>query len=279
MTTAPPALIDSHCHLDAAEFAADRDAVIARARGAGVVAQIVPAIGAAHWPALAVLCAHEPDLYPAYGLHPAYLDDHRPADLTLLRERLAQGDAVAVGECGLDFFVDTLDAGQQRHYFRAQLELAREFDLPVIVHARRAVEEVIHTLRAVGALRGVVHSYGGSEEQARQLWKLGFLIGLGGPVSYSRAHRLRRIAATMPLEFLLLESDAPDQPPAAQRGQRNEPASIRDILAEIAALREEPADTIAAATTANARRLFNLAPNAAAAAPAPAASSSGSAAG
>jgi TatD DNase family protein len=256
-----PALIDSHCHLDQPEFDADRDAVIARARAAGVADQVIPAIRAADFAALAQLCATQPGLHAAYGLHPVYLHEHDEArDIALLRAALGRGDAVAVGECGLDFFVEGLDAEGQRSLFRAQLELAREFDLPLILHARRAVEEVIHSLRAVGGLRGVVHSYSGSEEQAQQLWKLGFLLGIGGPLSYSRALRLRRIVAAMPLEYLLLESDAPDQPLAAQRGQRNEPACVAGVLDQVAALRSEPREEIAAATTANARRLFSLAP-------------------
>lgn len=252
-------LIDSHCHLDAPEFDADRGAVVARARSAGVTAQVIPAIRAADWPALADLCARTHGLHAAYGLHPLLLAEHREAHLPLLRERLAQSQATAVGECGLDFFVADLDPELQRFFFRAQLEIAHELGLPVIVHARRAVEEVIHTLRSFGGLHGVVHSYSGSEEQARQLWQQGFLLGIGGPVSYSRAHRLRRVVSEMPLEFLLLESDAPDQPLAEQRGQRNEPASITGVLDVIAALRPEPREIIAAATTANARRLFNLA--------------------
>lgn len=268
-------LVDSHCHLDAPEFDRDRDAVIARARAAGVTEQVIPAVHADAWASLAALCAREAGLHAAYGLHPLYLGQHRDAHLALLRSYLVRGDAVAVGECGLDYFVAELPADAQRHFFHGQLALAREFGLPVIVHARRAVEETIHTLRDYRGLRGVVHSYSGSEEQAAQLWKAGFLLGIGGPVSYSRAHRLRRIVATMPLEFLLLESDAPDQPLAAQRGERNEPASVVRVLDEIAALRTESRETIAAATSANARRLFNLARAPGAPAQAPASSSTG----
>jgi len=202
-------LIDTHCHLDAPEFAADRAAVLARARAAGVVAQIVPAVAASTFDALAALCAAEPDLHAGYGLHPMYLAEHQPEHLDLMRARLAAGGAVAVGECGLDYFVDDLDPELQRRYFVAQVELAREFDLPLVLHARRAVDEVIATLRRIGGVRGVVHSYSGSEEQARQLWKLGFCLGIGGPVTYDRAQRLRRLVATMPIEYLLLETDAP----------------------------------------------------------------------
>lgn len=252
-------LVDSHCHLDAAEFDADRDAVIARARDAGVVHQVIPAIEAAGWPALRALCRDQPDLHPAYGLHPMYLARHREAHLDELREWLANERPVAVGECGLDYFVEDLDPVTQQHYFDAQLRLAREFDLPLIIHARRAVDAVIAAVRRVGDLRGVVHSFSGSPEQARQLWNAGFLIGLGGPVTYERAQRLRGLVASMPLEHLLLETDAPDQPDAAIRGQRNEPARVSVICRTIARLRGEPEDDIAAVTRGNAARLFGLA--------------------
>jgi len=252
-------LVDSHCHLDAAEFDADRDAVVARAEAAGVAAQIVPAIALAGFPKLRALCAGRAGLHAAYGLHPMYLDAHRPEHLDALRGWLERERPVAVGECGLDFFVEGLDADAQRLYFTRQLELAREFDLPVIVHARRAVDEVVATLRRIGGLRGVVHSFSGSQEQARQLWKLGFCLGLGGPVTYARARRLRALAAAMPIEFLLLETDAPDQPLCAHRGERNEPARLAEVLDAVAALRGEPREAIAAATSRNAQRLFGLA--------------------
>lgn len=251
-------LVDSHCHLDAPEFDADRDAVIARARAAGVAAQVIPAIAFSGFEKLRDLCAAQADLHAAYGLHPMYLAEHRPEHLDALREWLEREHPVAVGECGLDFFVEGLDADEQRRYFTGQLELARDFDLPVIVHARRAVDEAIAAIRRVGALRGVVHSFSGSAEQARQLWNLGFLIGLGGPVTYDRANKLRGLVATMPIEFLLLETDAPDQPLATHRGERNEPAYLGEVAATVAALRSVGVDDVARATSANARRLFAL---------------------
>jgi TatD DNase family protein len=208
---------------------------------------------------LRALCAANEDLHPAWGLHPMYLAEHRPEHLDALCDWLGRERPVALGECGLDFFVEGLDPAMQRLYFVRQLELAREFDLPLILHARRAVDEVIATLRRIGGLRGVVHSFSGSDEQARQLWKLGFLIGLGGPITYERAHRLRALAATMPLEFLLLETDAPDQPLATHRGERNEPGYLSEVLATIAALRNEDPQAIAQTTARNARNLFGLA--------------------
>jgi len=249
-------LYDSHCHLDAPGFDPDRAEVLARARAAGVTRQLVPAVDRAGWEAIAALCDADPGLRPAWGLHPMFLDRHRPAHLDELAEWLATRRPAAVGECGLDFFVEGLDPDTQRLYFRRQLGLAREFDLPVVIHARRAVDEVIATLRQVGGLRGVVHSWSGSEEQARQLFAMGFSLGIGGPVTYERARRLRRTVATMPIEHLLLETDAPDQPDAGHRGQRNEPARLGRVLETVAALRGESPDSVAQATTANARRLF-----------------------
>lgn len=251
-------LVDSHCHLDASEFDADRSDVIARARAAGVQVQVVPAVTAASWPKLRETCRMADGLYPAYGLHPTFLDAHRPEHLDELRGWIERERPCAVGECGLDFFVAGLDAELQQQYFMGQLRVARDFDLPVIVHARRAVDAVIAAIKQVGGLRGVVHSFPGSPEQAAQLHKLGFLLGLGGPLTYDRAQRLQRLVATMPLEQLLLETDAPDQPDAGIRGERNEPSRLPVILDTVARLRGQPAEDIAAQTTANAKRLFGL---------------------
>ena len=187
-----------------------------------------------------------------------FLDRHQPAHLDRLREWLQRERPCALGECGLDFFVDGLDPDAQRLYFQRQLELAREFELPLILHARQALEDVILAIRRIGGLRGVVHSFSGSAEQAQRLWDLGFHLGIGGPVTYERAKRLRAIVATMPIEFLLLETDAPDQPLAGHRGERNEPARLPDVCDIVALLRDESPAAIAAATTHNARRLFGI---------------------
>ena len=251
-------IVDSHCHLDDPEFDRDRAAVVQRARAAGVVAQVVPAIDRGTWEQTREACALAPGLYPAYGLHPLLLAKHQPGHLDELAQWLEREGPVAVGECGLDYYVEGLDPDTQRMYFRRQLELARDFDLPVIVHARRAFEEAIAELRRLPGLRGVVHSWAGSEEQARQLFAMGFCLGLGGPVTYERAKRIRRVAASMPLEFLLLETDAPDQPDSGRRGERNEPAHLVTVLECIARLRGVEPEDVARATTANARRLFAI---------------------
>jgi TatD DNase family protein len=251
-------LVDSHAHLDLEAFDADRPAVIARAGMAGVRHLVVPATDCESWPRVQKLCDGRPDIHPAYGLHPLFMARHRLEHLDRLGEWLDEHAAVAVGEIGLDYHQEETDRTRQHRFFETQLRLARGLDLPVIVHARQALEEVTLALRRCAGVRGVVHSFSGSEQQAGKLWDLGFHLGIGGPVTYERAQRLRRIVARMPIQFLLLESDAPDQPDAAHRGQRNEPARIIEILRCVAELRGESEQHVAQATTANALRLFGL---------------------
>ncbi|WP_201315254.1 TatD family hydrolase [Dyella sp. EPa41] len=251
-------LTDSHAHIDDAGFAADQAAMFERARDAGVRHIVVPAVDRASWPRIAALCDANPQAYPAYGLHPMFLDQHRPEHLDELPGQLETHRAVAVGEIGLDYFVPELDPERQREYFHRQLRIARDLDLPVVVHARRAVDEATSTIKRIGGLRGVVHSFSGSEQQAQRLWDMGFHIGIGGPVTYERAQRLRHIVATMPIDRLLLETDSPDQPGACHRGQRNEPANLTEVLQVIAQLRGESEEAIASATTANASSLFGF---------------------
>lgn len=251
-------LIDSHCHLDDPAFDTDRPAVLARAAAVGVRALVLPAVSARHWPRLRAVAASGEGLYAAYGLHPMLLAEHRPEQIRELAEWLERERPVAVGECGLDFYVEGLDRETQIDYFDAQLRLARDFDLPVILHARRAIDVVLKYLRRYPGLRGVVHSFAGSLQQAEQLFARGFRIGLGGPLTYPRAQRLRGVAAALALEAIMLETDAPDQPGLARRGQRNEPACIVEVLETLAELRGETPGAVARATTQNARELFGL---------------------
>jgi TatD DNase family protein len=251
-------LTDSHAHIDDASFASDREAMFQRAREAGIRHIVVPAIDQASWPRIAELCADHAEALPAYGMHPIYIDQHRAEHIQQLTAWLKAHRAVAVGEIGLDYFLPELDVERQREYFLQQLHVALDFDLPVIVHARRAMDEVTSTMRRIGGLRGVVHSFSGSLQQAERLWDMGFHLGIGGPVTHERAQRLRHIVATMPIERLLLETDAPDQPGACHRGERNEPSNIVEVLNVIAGLRGESPEAIAEATTRNARNLFRF---------------------
>lgn len=251
-------LFDTHCHLDVDAFDPDRAAVIGRARAAGISDQLIPAIEAATWDGLRDACAGIEGLHPAYGLHPLLLSSHCEAHLALLREWIEAERPRAVGECGLDFHDPSLDRNRQLWLLDAQLAIAREFELPVVLHARGAVDAVIAAIKRFPGLTGIVHSFAGSPDQARALHRLGMLIGIGGPVTYPRARRLRSIVATLPIEQLVLETDSPDQPVCGRQGERNEPACLTRILEEVARLRNEDPGELASATSANARALLGL---------------------
>lgn len=252
------ALVDSHVHVDDTRLMLDRENVLEAARKNNVAAQIVPAVSQQHWPRLKLLCDAHKDLHPCYGLHPCYYTEHKESHVHELAQWLGKEPAVAVGECGLDYAIAGADKAHQQHLFAAQLALAREFDLPIVIHAVKAVEDVIRMIRASGHYRGMVHSFNGSMQQASRLIDLGYMLSFGGAVTHPRAKRLQGLVANLPLDALLLETDSPDQPPSKYPGQRNEPAYLVDIWQSISALRTEDADTIAANTTANACRLFDL---------------------
>jgi len=251
-------LIDSHSHFDDDSFDGDREAALQRAETAGVEAQVIPAVKAGWWPRIRELCRQHPSLHPTYGLHPMYLDDHREGHLSELSAWVEQERPVAIGECGLDFYIDDPRPEQQQRYFEGQLAIARDSGLPVIIHARRSVEEVINTLRRHPGVQGVLHSYSGSEQQAERLVDMGFCLSFGGPVTYERAKRLHRLVAVLPLSAILLETDAPDQPSASHRGERNEPAYLPEILETVSRLRGEAPETVAEQTRINTCRLFGL---------------------
>ena len=261
-----PPWIDTHCHLDAPEFASDRDAVRAQARAVGVVHCVLPAVERAHWGALPALAARHGDSY-ALGIHPLYTDRADPTDLQALARMLqAHRDdprLVAVGEIGLDGFVPGLDLSRQTQFYRAQLQLARRFDLPVILHVRRSADLLLKALREIPVAGGIAHAFNGSLQQAQAFVALGFKLGFGGALTYDRALQLRRLATTLPPDALVLETDAPDIPPhwlyvtAEQRAQgqpqgRNTPAELPRIAAVLAQLRGCGLPELAAQTRANA---------------------------
>jgi TatD DNase family protein len=256
--TGTPGIIDTHCHLDCPEFAADREAVLARARAAGVIAQLIPAIHRAGWPDLIALCARHPDLHPALGLHPVYLDQHQDRDLAALERALADTKPTAVGEIGLDFYLRDLDRARQTRLFEAQLAVARQARLPVILHVRKAHQEMLAILRRSPPVGGIVHAFSGGIEEARRYIDLGLKLGFGGMLTFERSTKLRHLAAQLPLAALVLETDAPDLTVAAHQGSRNSPEYLPDVLAALAEVRAEPAADLARATTANARAALGL---------------------
>lgn len=245
--------IDTHCHLDAAEFDGQQAAIVREAQAAGVATLVLPAIERANFATVQTLCARYPNCAPAYGIHPMYTDRARPADLDVLRVYLARPETAAVGEIGMDFFIPHYDQACQEYFFIEQLKLAREFDLPVLLHIRRAQDSVLKHLRQIRVCGGIAHAFNGSAQQAHEFIKLGFKLGFGGAMTYSRATRLRELAASLPAESIVLETDAPDIPPDfLERGLPNKPGYLPRIAQALAELRGISPEEIARVTTANA---------------------------
>jgi TatD DNase family protein len=250
-------LIDTHCHLDAQEFDDDRDAVWARAQVAGVETCVVPAITAATFDAtLSMRTRYGCPI--ALGLHPIYERTHRDSHIAELDSLIARERPVAVGEIGLDFFVEGLDAVRQVDIFAAQLKLAAKYDLPVLLHVRKSQDQVLKQLRRFGIRRGIAHAFNGSPQQADAYIAQGFKLGFGGTLTFERSLNIRRLAKELPLECIVLETDAPDISPAWAYKQRNEPAYLARIATEFAELRGISVEEASTATTANARAVLSI---------------------
>jgi TatD DNase family protein len=261
-----PGWIDTHCHLDADEFALDRHGVRERAASASVMHCVIPAVEVGQFAVVRDLAHRYGDSY-ALGIHPLRTGGADPQrELDLLEQALAAATSdprlVAVGEIGLDYFVQGLDAARQELFYRHQLELARRHGLPVILHVRRSADALLKQLRRA-RVTGIAHAFNGSEQQAREFVSLGFRLGFGGAVTFERALQIRRLAADLPLGSIVLETDSPDMPPhwlyvpveqrAAGRPQgRNEPAQLPRIAQVVASLRGIELDELAQATTRNA---------------------------
>jgi TatD DNase family protein len=252
--------IDTHCHLDAAEFGDMQSDIVRNAQAAGVYRIVVPSVAGNNFETVRSLCKKYPSCFPAYGIHPMYTDTALPNDLDVLREYLTQYQPVAIGEIGLDFFINHYDQACQEHFFVEQLKLAKEFDLPVLLHIRRAQDTILKHLRhfyprvgpSTGLRTGIAHAFNGSRQQADEFIKLGFKLGFGGAMTYPRATKLRELAATLPLESIVLETDAPDIPPDfLERGQPNKPEYLPRIAQTLAELRGMTLEEIARITTQN----------------------------
>ncbi|HFD79477.1 MAG TPA: TatD family deoxyribonuclease [Gammaproteobacteria bacterium] len=251
-------LVDTHCHLDLDAFEADRGQVLERARAAGVTRMVLPAVDAAHWNGLLRLCRDQPGLFPALGLHPVFLDRHGAGDVAALERAVERHSPVAIGEIGLDFLLRELDRARQQQLFEAQLEVARNAGLPVILHVRKAHDQVLATLRRIPVAGGTAHAFNGSLQQAHQYLDLGFRLGFGGMLTYARSTRLRRLARALPPQGLVLETDAPDMTVAAHHGERNSPEYLPYCLQALAEVRDEEPEELARQTTENARAVFAL---------------------
>ncbi len=251
-------LIDSHCHIDVAAFDADRDEVLSRCRQQGIRRLVVPAIDARGWDGLLALCEKEQGLYPALGLHPVFVEQHKAEDVEKLDAKLAATKVIAVGEIGLDFYIKELDRQQQIELFEAQLTIAAKHDLPVILHTRKAHDEVLRSLRKIKVKGGVSHAFNGSQQQAKQYIDIGFKLGFGGTMTYEGSHKIHQLAKALPLESIVLETDAPDMVVASHRGERNSPEYLTESLNALARIRDEDINHIAEQTTANTCEVFGL---------------------
>ena len=259
--------LDTHCHLDADEFAADRDGVIERAALSGVSGVLIPAVRARDYLAVKDLAHHAANILPAtcytLGIHPIYTPEAKESDLISLRQSVidAMDDPrfVGIGEIGLDYFLPELDSHHQAFFFEAQLDLAKEFDLPVILHVRRSQDAILKALRSRKLTGGIAHAFNGSFQQAEQFIQHNFVMGFGGAMTFPRALQIRRLAKDLPLESLVLETDAPDIPPAwlaHQEHHRNEPGELPQISSVLAEIRSSLITQMQSICSSNALRVL-----------------------
>lgn len=221
---------------------------------------ILPGVDQAGWQRIMTLCSQEEGLYAAPGLHPMYLAQHHPRHIKDLEQLAGSGKIVAIGEIGLDYYMPGLDKAVQQDLFEQQLAIATTAGLPLLLHVRKAHDQVLATLRRKRfANGGIVHAYTGSLQQAHQYLKLGFVISICGTITYDRAQRIRKIAVKLPADALVMETDAPDIPLASHRGEDNLPQYLPEVLATLAALRGESIEMVARYTMANAQRVLAIA--------------------
>lgn len=251
-------LIDSHCHLDFRDFDADREQILQHCQQSGIEKIIVPGVTINGWQKQLELCRSYPMLVPALGCHPMFMHEHPDNAGRFLDEAVTNYQPVAIGEIGLDFYVADTDIDAQTKLFETQLDIAVAHHLPVILHVRKAHDEVLKLLRRKKLVGGIVHAFSGSAQQAEQYRQLKFLLGIGGALTYPRAQRLQRLFAELPLSQIVLETDAPDMPLCGYQGQRNTPENITLILEKLSQLRDESAEEIATVTSANCRQLFRI---------------------
>ncbi|MFT5137591.1 MAG: TatD DNase family protein [Arenicella sp.] len=271
-------LVDTHCHIDFAVFDEDRDQILCRATALGVKTIVVPAVSASSWQQTIEICAPRladegalntntqgllkpavqgsANLLLALGLHPMFIDQHQPQHLTELDVLIGQHSPIAVGEIGLDFFQRELDREKQLAYFTKQLIIAKRHALPVIIHNRKAHDQCIKLLSQHQVKGGIIHAFNGSIQQAEKYIELGFLLGFGGMLTYQRSRKLRQLAKTLPIDSLVLETDAPDMTVSQHAGQRNSPEYLPLILKELAEIKQMKTSDVAQACTQNFRKVF-----------------------
>lgn len=251
-------LIDSHCHLDDDRLDSNRLEVINAAREVGVEHFIVPATTQQRWPLLRKLQQTHSDIHIAYGYHPMFMQQHTQTNMEQLESIITEHGAIAVGECGLDFFHSKCDENEQKSLFEQQLNVAQNLSIPIIVHSRKSLDIVISMLRKKQLVGGVLHSFSGSLQQAKQLNDLGFKLGIAATVCFDRAKKLQTIVKEIALDNIVLESDAPDQTGPDFKGQLNQPAFMHKQLYKVAELKKLNVDEVAKQTSLNVMHLFQI---------------------
>lgn len=252
-------LADSHCHLNYKGLAEQQNDVIARARDTGVVAMLNIATRESEWDDVLATAEREADIWATVGVHPHEADTHSHVDAACLTERAVHPRIVGLGECGLDYYYEHSDRAAQQRSFRAHCAAARATGLPIIVHTRDAEDDTLAILKdelGKGAFAGVIHCFTGTSAFADQILALGFYISISGIVTFKNARELQDIATRLPVDRLLIETDAPFLAPVPHRGKTGEPAFVADTCRFIAGLRGIPAGELAAATADNFHRLF-----------------------
>lgn len=251
-------LTDTHCHLDINAFDTDRTEILDRCELIGVTRIVVPGIEARNWHKLQTVCDSSAFLYASYGLHPMFIDRHKQSDFTELEQHIEDKRPIAVGEIGLDFYLPDVDKIQQHNYFETQLAIAQKAHLPVLLHVRKSHDAILSALKRTRVSGGICHAFNGSLQQAHRYIDLGFKLGFGGMLTYERSHKLRKMSKQLPLEAIVLETDAPDMTGFSHHGQRNSPEYLPECLEALAMLRNEDLDTIAHQTTLNAEDVLDF---------------------
>ncbi len=255
-------MIDTHCHLDFQEFDHDRDSVLSRCRENGVEQIVVPSVTAATFKRTIDTCNHYPNLTLTLGLHPVFIDAHQPQDLIELDSLIQQHAPKAVGEIGLDFFEKHLISEnlkeKQLVFFTKQLIIAKQNDLPVIIHNRKAHDECLRLLSETKVNGGIIHAFNGSIQQAHKYIELGFALGFGGMLTFERSTKLRALAEAIPLEAMVLETDAPDMTVSEHKGQRNSPEYLPFVQQAVASIKGCSLKTVAKTTSLTAKQILAI---------------------
>ena len=251
-------LVDTHCHIDFDEFNHDRSTVLERAQSLGVSDIIVPSVAKSSWFKTIQVCDQFSQLHLALGLHPIFIDQHQPQDLLELNRLINRHNPVAVGEIGLDFYNKSSDKDKQTAFFSKQLIIAKQHDLPVIIHNRKAHDECLSALKRLKLKGGIIHAFNGSMQQAEMYIELGFLLGFGGMLTYQRSRKSRSLVKQIPIKHLVLETDAPDMSVEQHRGERNSPEYLPLILDSVSHLTGRSKKDLAVTLNENFKRMFYL---------------------